>query len=291
MAGEYFTLTPGADLAADQRGDDALSTCLESPTLETPLEILGRPVLTARVRTDRQQVNLIARLVDVHPDGTSALIARGALNLCHRNGSAEPQPMEPGVAAQLDLRLDETGYRVKAGHRLRLAVSTAYFPMVLPSPEPVIAVIEEGAVLSLPQPGDIQDIAIAEPPEETLLAYPQLAEGGSSRTITHDLDTGRVRYTIQEDSGLSEVPRNAMQTRETRNETWEIDPADPLSVTGVLRFTTLRQRGAWQARTEANIRFTATSTTWDVEADQIAWSGYQEISRRDWKFSVPRDHM
>ena len=290
-AGEYFTLTPGADLAADQRADDALSACWDGPPLTMPMEILGRPLAKFRVRIDAPHGNLIARLVDVHPDGTAALIARGVLNLCHRNGSADPQPMTVGVAEEVELPLDQTAYRLPAGHRLRLAISTAYFPMVLPSPVAVTAEIAADGKLALPLPGEIEEIVVAEPPIDTFPVYPRLAEGHAHRSVAIDLGTGRVAYTIDEDSGLTEVPRNGMQTRESRHEVWEIASDDPLSVNGTLAFETLRQRGAWIARTLANVRFSATATTWEVEADLTAWNGEREIIRRDWRFSVPRDLM
>lgn len=291
MSGEYFTLAPGADLPADQRWDDALSACWETPALEQALEILGRPVLTAPVRIDRPQGNLIARLVDVHPDGTAALIARGVLNLCHRQGPAEPRPMVPGVEEAVTLALDETGYRLRPGHRLRLAVSTTYWPMILPSPAPVTAVIGTGGLLHLPLPGATRDTEIAEPAEDTHPVYPRLEDGHSQRSVEHDLAAGRVRYRVSQDTGRIEVPRNAMQLRETRDEVWEIDPADPTTSTGELRFTALRQRGGWQARTESVINFRCTEATWEVEATLTATSGDETIARRDWRFSVPRDHI
>ena len=290
MSGEFFTIAPGADLPADQRWDDALSTCWEGPVLTAPLEILGRPVLTLPVRIDQTQGNLIARLVDVHPDGTAALIARGVLNLCHRTGSAEPRPMVPGVQETVKLVLDQTGYRLRPGHRLRLALSTAYWPMIQPAPAPVTAIVAAGAVLHLPQPGTVREITVPEPAEDTLPVYPQLQPGSSQRSVEHDLGAGRVRYRIVEDTGLIEVPRNAMQMRETRDEVWEIDPTDPLTSQAELRFSALRQRGAWSGRTESLIRFWCTQATWEVEAALAAWSGEDEICRRNWRFSVARDH-
>ena len=292
-SGEYFTLAPDADLAGDQRADDALSACWTTGALEAPLQIVGRPVLTMPVAIDRPQGNLIARLVDVHPDGTAALIARGVLNLCHRGGNAQPRAMEPGRAETVEVRLDETACRVAPGHRLRLAVSTAYWPMIQPSPEPVVATIAAGpeAVLSLPCPDDLQDIEVPEPPEDTLPDYPVVERGLSRRRVVHDLSTGRVRYVIAHDTGLAEVPRNGMQMRETRDEVWEIDPDDPASSTGRLTFGALRQRGDWRARTEAQVRFSCTAETFDVTAELVAWHGEEEIARRNWSFTVPRDHV
>lgn len=293
MGGEFFALAPNGDLPADQRLDDALSVCWETGPLWAPLGILGRPVLSLPITIDRAQGNLAARLVDVHPDGRTALVARGLMNLCHRGGSADPVAMVPGEMVEISLAMDETAYQVLPGHRLRLALSTAYWPMVLPSPAPVTAVIEAGAgaLLDLPLAGDAAATEVPEPAEDTLPVYPKLADGHMRRQIERDLNTGRVRYVISEDTGLTEVPRNGMQARETRDEIWEIDPGDPLSATANLVLTAERQRGAWQTRTRSEIRFSCTAETWDVEAELAAWRGEAEFCRRTWAFSVPRDHV
>ena len=290
-SGEYFTLAPDADLPTDQRTDDALSECWQTEALGQSLDLLGRPVLTAQVAIDQLQGNLIARLCDVHPDGTSTLVARGVLNLCHRAGHAEPKPMVPGQAEQIVLRLDETAYRIRKGHRLRLALSTAYFPMVLPSPRPVTLTLSEGR-LALPQGDGSSEIDIPEPVNPNPLpSYPQIEPGQRGRSVQHDLTNGTTRYHIFDDSGLNEHPRNGMQSRDTRDEVWTISHDDPTSVRGEIQFSTTRQRGAWSTRTEANIHFTVTEDSYHVRADLKAWEGETEFAERQWQFSVPRDHM
>ena len=52
-----------------------------------PVEILGAPVVTLEVASDRPVAQLIARLCDVHPDGRSLRVSFGVLNLTHRDGS------------------------------------------------------------------------------------------------------------------------------------------------------------------------------------------------------------
>ena len=130
---------------------------------------------------------------------------------------------------------------------------------------------------------------IVEPDRDDLFpSYPELSAGHSRRWVEHDLSAGRVRYNLSEDTGLSEHPRHGMQVRETRDETWEIDPQNPGGATGDLTFTALRQRGSWQTKTEARIHFTCQVETYDVTASVIAWEGDAEFHRKDWSFSVPR---
>ena len=297
-SGEYFTLAPDGDLPGDQAEDDAFSTCWETEPLDAPLDLLGRPVLRAPVTIDQPQGNLIARLVDVHRDGTANLIARGVLNLCHRDGHTAPQAVVPGDFMDITLALDETGYRLASGHRLRLALSTAYWPLILPSPAPVTATLRAGAEAELVLP--VLNVATEAPPPlpadaAPLPDYPSLSEGHSRRHVERDRQTGRVRYVVSQDEGWSENPVHGMRKRETRDEVWEIDPVDPAGATGHLVFEAERARGGesgdWRTATRAEIHFTAAATEYRAEATLTAREGWTQVFERTWSFAIPRDHM
>ena len=293
-AGEYFPLAPDAGLPGDQNGDDAMSVCWQGAPLDAPLDILGRPVLRLRIALDQPRGNLIARLVDLHPDGAANLIARGVLNLCPRGGNAAPEAVAPGDFYHVTLALDETGYRLAPGHRLRLALSTAYWPLVLPGPRAVTATIRlgAGAELILPLLGDAPEAPPPLPADpEPLAPCPVQTQGHRRRHVEHDLQSGRVRYVLSEDGGWSENPVHFMASRETRDEVWEIDPADPEGATGHLVFTAERKRGGWHAATRAEIRFTCAAESYRVEAELTAREGEVELFRKTWSFEVARDHM
>ena len=91
--------------------------------------------MTLGLEVGRPSALVAVRLCDVDPDGASLLITRGVLNLNHRDGHADPQPLEPGRRYDVTIRLDAIAQRVPAGHRLRVAVSTAYWPWVWPVAE------------------------------------------------------------------------------------------------------------------------------------------------------------
>ncbi|MGD1924819.1 MAG: CocE/NonD family hydrolase [Paracoccaceae bacterium] len=290
-SGEYFTVVPDAELPADQRTDDALSACWDLDPLEHPMNVVGRPTLVAQVSSDQTQGHLIARLCDVHPDGTSTLIARGMLNLCHRKGNEMPKAMTPGQAEAITLRLDETTYRLPKGHKLRLALSTSYWPMIIPPPAKVTLTLSE-AELVLPTRPDAPEIDIATPADpDPLPDYPKITPSSRKRSVEQDLTQGSTRYAIHEDTGLTEHPRNGIQFRDTRDEAWEVQQDDPNSVTGTLTFISERRRGAWATKTEARVSFRARESSFDVTASLEAWDGEEPFERRDWAFSIPRDHM
>ncbi|MBN9275538.1 MAG: CocE/NonD family hydrolase, partial [Mesorhizobium sp.] len=147
--GEYFPFTFGPELPGDQRPDDALSVCFDQPELSEAIDIVGAPEVEIRVASDRRQANIAVRLCDVHPDGASELISYGVLNLTHRNSHEFPEALVPGETVSARVVLDQCAYRVPAGHRLRIAVSNAYWPMIWPSPEAVRLDLSK-ATLKLP---------------------------------------------------------------------------------------------------------------------------------------------
>jgi putative CocE/NonD family hydrolase len=135
---------------SDQREDDARSLVYEW-ALEDELEILGYPVLSGKITSSVPVAQLSARLCDVFPDGTSALVSRGVLNLTHRRSSTDPEALEPGVPTDVTVELDATSWVFEQGHRLRLALSGADWPNVWPPPAGGTLTVDRGSVeLSLP---------------------------------------------------------------------------------------------------------------------------------------------
>ncbi len=101
------------------------------------LEIAGHPRLRLRVVSDAPVATLAARLCDVFPDGTSALVTRGTLNLTRREGLDRAEPLEPGVAYDVEVELEATAWRWRPGQRVRLALAGSDWPNAVAPPAPV----------------------------------------------------------------------------------------------------------------------------------------------------------
>ena len=95
-----------ADLAGDQRVEDAVSLTWDFEPLAEPLEILGHPQAVLELEADRPQALVSVRLCDVAPDGSSLLVTRGVLNLTHRESHEEPEALEPGRRYEITVPLD-----------------------------------------------------------------------------------------------------------------------------------------------------------------------------------------
>ncbi|MGR9220979.1 CocE/NonD family hydrolase (plasmid) [Rhizobium leguminosarum] len=281
-SGEWFSLKPDAELAIDQRVDDAGSLTFQTAPLAEDHDYLGRPVVTLALRCDAKTANLCARLVDIHPDGTATRVSFGLLNLAHRDSNAAPEPMSKGERTTVNLTLDACGYRFRKGHCIRLSLSTAYWPMVLPPPEDPGLTIDIASIgLGLPILGPHELIDVMQPDNpDPLPKYIEHAPASTKRQVVRNLSAGLTHYEIQEDTGLFEHPGTGLSTRQLREETWSIAPDDPLSMSGISTWTCDMQRPGWFVRTVATSSITCTAKDWIISASVIAYEGETEILRK-----------
>jgi putative CocE/NonD family hydrolase len=122
------------DVAPDQRQSDAFSLVYQTPPLEDEVEILGLPRALLRVEADAPQADWFARLNDVAPDGTVTLVASAGQNGAHRESARDPRAIEPGRPFSLEIEMHFTSWVFPKGHRMRLAVGNAQWPMIWPTP-------------------------------------------------------------------------------------------------------------------------------------------------------------
>ena len=147
----WFAFGPGDELPDDQQIEDEGSLTFDTTVLNEALEILGNASVNIRVSSDQTQALIAARICDVWPDGSSTLISRGILNLSQRESKSSPSALTPGQQYDVSVKLNHVGYVVPAGHRLRLSLSTSYWPMAWPSPETTILTIDtNNSCLNLP---------------------------------------------------------------------------------------------------------------------------------------------
>ncbi|RVA14248.1 CocE/NonD family hydrolase, partial [Mesorhizobium sp. M7D.F.Ca.US.004.03.1.1] len=123
------------DMPIDQRREDGLALCFDTPPLDSDLTLLGAPELDLLVIVDQPHVNLAARLCDVYPDGTSALMTYGVLNLSHRDSHEHPEPCPVGTPFRVRLKLNDFARTVPKGHRIRLALANQHWPILWPQPK------------------------------------------------------------------------------------------------------------------------------------------------------------
>jgi putative CocE/NonD family hydrolase len=132
-------------LPGDQRRDEALSLVYTTPPLEQDVHVLGRAQAVLHVATTATVMGFAVSVSDVAPDGISHLVAKGMLNGTRRASLREPAPMVPGEATELAIEVDAAAWVFPKGHRIRVAVASADWPNVWPTPEPGTNAVHRGA--------------------------------------------------------------------------------------------------------------------------------------------------
>src|SRR5580658_3681838 len=132
------------ELLTDQRPIDAFSLIYDSTPLKTELTILGRPHARLQASSSVPLADWFARLSDVAPDGTVTQVTGAEINGAQRDSMSEPRDLEPGKVYPLDIEMHLTSWVFPKGHRIRVAVSNALWPMMLPTPYLMTTSLELG---------------------------------------------------------------------------------------------------------------------------------------------------
>ncbi len=247
--GRWFTFGTGPEQPLDQMEDDHLSVVFDSAPLDETMEICGAPVLSVVLTPDKPSALLAARLCDLRPDGAIARISYGVINLTHLKSHESPEALTPGVPVEVRLQLNEVAWSLKAGHKIRLSLSNAYWPLVWPSPEATSLVIDLAkSSLSIPVRPSGEDPTISFPPAESAPLLKQtvirparldwrietVAKDGS--VITHNLD----------DYGERIISAHGLRTSLIGKEKYSISPDDPLSARAEINWDVFVGRDDWQ---------------------------------------------
>lgn len=265
--GSWCPFGRGTDQADDQQEDDARSLVFETPPLGSHIELLGAPIVTLDIAADKPLANLVVRLCDVHPDAASLRVSYGILNLAYRDGYETPAPLAPGHRYRVRMKLNDAGAVLPAGHRIRLAFSTTYWPMIWPPPENATVTVFGGS-LELP----VRDPAAA---DAVLPALP--GPESAPPEPTTNVCPGVVR-----------IDRLGLELGSEFNFASHIDEHDPLSAFVETRQSQTVSRGAWRTSVATQMRLSCTRDAFLLRATMRACEGDEEICSRAWESSVPR---
>lgn len=122
----YVYPAGSVDVSKVQQRSDVLTYTTEP--VGTPLDVVGPLRLILYASSSAPDTDFVARVSDVFPDGRAIQLQSGILRTRYRNPCGKPELLEPGRVYRLEIDLWATANRFKAGHRLRLDVSSADFP-------------------------------------------------------------------------------------------------------------------------------------------------------------------
>jgi uncharacterized protein len=288
------------DLQPDQRPFDAFSLVYDSAPLETESAILGMPEVHLRASATARLANWFVRLSDDAPDGRVTMITFGGLNGAQRESMTDPQDLEPNQIYSLRVPMRFTSWVFAPGHRIRLSISNAQWPMFWPTPYAMTTSLhlggDEASRLLLPT---VPLRGPLTPPHFNSVAQsdgslsPQSARSPSPHWTLHRSEFGRP---VIIDSGRKEGwsrpqkwPWGNFYARGFR--AFEVQDEHPESAS---------YRGNKDSRVQLPDRELIWHTEWDLHSDttnfyyllrrELRENG-KVIREKEWKDTIARDHQ
>jgi hypothetical protein len=260
--------------------------------LARDIDIVGATQVQLKLSSDKPVAHVAVRLNAVWPDGAVSRLSYGVLNLCHRDSHEHPEPLEPGKTYTVRMQLDDVAVKVRKGQRLRISISTSYWPLIWPAPDAPTLTLHLGtSFVDLP----LRKIRSEEKPPT--FAPPQAAApvkqdvvrpSSNRRELTINQATGEQTLSIVDDFGASTITEHGLTHGAIGRETYRIHPDDPLSARQECHWTEERARGDWKVRTETHSAMRASKTHWHVTGRLEAYEGEQLIFSRDWDKKIKR---
>ncbi len=294
FAGRWCSFSATPDLPYDQREEDGGALVFDSEPRTTPMEILGAPVVELRLSADRPVAQVAVRLSEIAPNGEATRVTYGLLNLTHRDSHARPQPLAEGVFYAVKVRLNEIAQRFPAGHRLRVAVSSSYWPVAWPAPEPARLTLDlAGCALKLPlRRGDGADAAVSP------LGEPRRAPGPATTIlrpqdykwqVIRDLLSNRTTMEIKKDEGGVRFDRLGLAMWINSEERYHCSGNDRDSLRAE-KFSERRlAHGDWNVRVLTRTRLTSDSHAFHLRAEMDGYEDDRRVHSHNLEQTVPRD--
>jgi hypothetical protein len=265
--------------SGDQRLDDARSLTWDTAPPAYP--VVGHARALLRISVEQPLASLSVKLCDVFPDGTSALVARGTLDLAFRDGvHGTPAPLVPGQEYDVELDLDACAYQWSRGNRLRVSIAGADWPNTIAPPAPVVLTVHGGSV-SLP----LLERSFPSPTFTAGAGHSSESLDGVGWSIEDDVlrrtTTARTRTASEYDTPYDGTAREdylgaVTVDRRTWEQTAHAVTTYDLTWPGIA------------VRVASTMDVTITRSSYDVAIETVATLDGAEVSRRTWQESVPR---
>ncbi|MGA7537819.1 MAG: CocE/NonD family hydrolase [Steroidobacteraceae bacterium] len=298
-AGEWMATGCPGEHSTDQRLDDGGALAFDTAALDEEICVLGSPLLRLRLASDAPVAQLSVRLSDIAPDDTITRVSYQVLNLTHRDGHERPSALEPGLYYEVTVALKACGHRFPRGHRLRLSIATAYWPMLWPAPYPAsIAVRLSGSTLELPARwADAgSKVSFERPVHGPKTPITRIDPGLVRRLSTHDHVTGEARYVTEGIGGLfgegilrfDEVD---VEIAHSLKRDLTIKDDDPLSARYRLTQTYEMGRDGWRTVIDTRTEMRSDKINFYLSGTLTARHNGEIVAERQWDVAIERDFI
>lgn len=295
FGGKWCSYSESTDLPWDQREEDGGALTFETPPLQERTEILGRPVVYLELSSNRPWAMMAVRLSDIGKDGRGTRVTFGLLNLAHRNSHEAPQELKPGKIYRVKIPMNYIAQSFPAGHKIRLSISTSYWPVAWPAPEPVkLSLYPGGSRLILPvrPPAELDEtLQPYDPPPhleglETTLLSPAKREW----TVMHNLADNSVTVNVINNDACILLKDINLAVQKDVREIFSYSHNNYDTLRGEVVSTRGFKRDDLNLCSVTRTVLTSTRTHFKITATLDAYHNDARIFSKSWDESIPR-HM
>ncbi|HKX10246.1 MAG TPA: CocE/NonD family hydrolase [Stellaceae bacterium] len=299
-SGEWMGAGVPGENPTDQRLDDGGSLVFGTAALDREISILGAPILGLTLSADAPVAQLVARLSDEAPNGRATRVSYQVLNLTHRDGDERPEPLEPGRFYSVRIKLNDCGHRFARGHRIRLAIGTAYWPIVWPAPYAATLTIRTGeSVLELPvrqSEAAAPDVTFQPPASGRPAPMTQIGKGSFRRYSQQDHVTGETLYVTEGVGGLFgegilRFDEIGTELSQSLNRELVIRDDDPLSARYAITQSYEMGRDGWRISVRTRTEMHSDRENFYLSGTLTAAENGSDVVERRWSETIRRDHV
>lgn len=296
FAGKWCSYAAGPDLAHDQREEDGGALVFDSDVLSESIELLGAPIVKLDLSANKPVAMVAVRLSDVAPDDKATRVTYGLLNLTHRTSSEYPEYLDPNERYQVSVSLNHIAQVFPKGHRIRVAISTSYWPLAWPSPEPVRLTIYTGSsTLHLPvrlqQETDVRQIEFAASEGAQPVQKSIVEAAHHNWRVIRDLAMDESTLEVINDNGIYRFDNINLEIENKTIEKYSYRADDFESMRGETQSIRGFRRDDWSVKTVTKTILTATTTHFCIFADLDAYEGDKRVYCQSWERKIPRDFV
>lgn len=292
-AGKWCSYTATPDLPGDQREEDGGAITFDSDPLTEPLEMFGAGWVDLEIAADQEVAMVAVRLSDVGPDGTATRVTYGLLNLTHRSSDDNPEPLKRGKPYHVRVPLNGVGQRIPAGNLIRLSISSSYWPLAWPAPEPtMLSINPAGSSLTLPlrpERADANTPHFEGPEEAPDMPMQMLKPREFNWWLTKDLANNSFVLEVINDHGQYRIEETGTDVTRDAREWYTIKKRDVNSARGETYTYRAFNRDDWNVDVETRTILTSDIHDFKIHAQLDAYEEGERIYSQNWAYTIPRD--
>lgn len=288
------------DWAPDQKNTDQSCLTFDSPVIQEEKRILGFPTVKLNVSASAELANWIVRLEDISPENEVTLITGAGKNGAHRFSAENPEMLTPNEKVALEIEMHFASWTFKTGHKIRVSVNNALWPMIWPTPHSMTTTLyldeHDGSFLYLPvdtltrhnspeflnPESDPQLTAYENMASETLSGYAEVSD------IFRD-SINQITKVEATHSGSDVFPWGKQEFHDyILHQTSDVEPAFTSVISDYSTTIYLKNRILkWQGL----LTFKSDRTHFHYNYKRLLFENDKLIKEKNWVEKIPRDHQ